>query len=193
MGFLGFGSSCLGFCAGLRCVPPLSFGHFPRERGKPGLPFAPVALTLALSRRAGEGIRPWPMEVLVGVWGCERMWWLVIGCAMKVHSEIGFGFQELIYQRALGYEMRRQGISFERESDMPVFYDGVQVGTRRVDFFVEGVVLVELKAVSVPLDRLHVVQVRNYLEVFGLDVGLLLNFGRESLEVKRLRNRRGVV
>ncbi len=91
------------------------------------------------------------------------------------------------------YEMRRQGISFERESDMPVLYDGVQVGTRRVDFFVEGVVLVELKALSAPLDRLHVVQVRNYLEVFGLDVGLLLNFGRESLEVKRLRNRRGVV
>ncbi len=121
------------------------------------------------------------------------MWWLVIGCGMKVHSEIGFGFQELIYQRALGYEMRRQGISFERESDMPVFYDGVQVGTRRVDFFVEGVVLVELKTLSAPFDRLHVVQVRNYLEVFGLDVGLLLNFGRESLEVKRLRNRRGVV
>ncbi len=121
------------------------------------------------------------------------MWWLVIGCAMKVHRGIGYGFQEVIYQRALGYEMERSGLSFERESDMPVLYDGVQVGTRRVDFFLEGVVLVELKAVSVPLDRLHVVQVRNYLEVFGLDVGLLLNFGRESLEVKRLRNRRGVV
>ena len=72
---------------------------------------------------------------------------------------------------------------------MPVIYEGVQVGTRRVDFLVEGVVLVELKAVS-ELDDLHLVQVRNYLEVFGLDVGLLLNFGRRSLEFKRLRNRR---
>ena len=114
----------------------------------------------------------------------------VIGCAMKVHSGIGFGFQELIYQRALWYEMRRCGISFEREPEMPVFYEGVQVGTRRVDFFVEEVVLVELKAVS-ELDLLHVVQVRNYLEVFGLDVGLLLNFGSRSLEIKRLGNRRG--
>ena len=108
----------------------------------------------------------------------------VIGCAMKVHSGIGFGFQEVIYQRALGYEMGRQGVSFERECEMPVFYEGAQVGTRRVDFFVEGVVLVEL-------DLLHVVQVRDYLEVFGLEVGLMLNFGSRSLEVKRLGNRRG--
>ena len=70
---------------------------------------------------------------------------------------------------------------------MPVFYEGVQVGTRRVDFFVEGVVLVELKAVS-RLDDLHLVQLRNYLQVFGLEVGLLLNFGARSLEFKRLRN-----
>ena len=113
----------------------------------------------------------------------------IIGCAMKVHSAIGFGFQELIYQRAMWHEMQHQGLSFERECDMPVAYEGVQVGTRRVDFFVEGIVLVELKAVS-KLDDLHIVQVRNYLEVFGLEVGLLLNFGARSLEFKRLRNRR---
>ena len=113
----------------------------------------------------------------------------VIGCAMKVHSAIGFGFQELIYQRALAYEMLRQGVSFDQECEMPVFYDGVQMGTRRVDFLVEGVVLVELKAVS-ELDEVHLVQLKNYLEVFGLEVGLLLNFGRRSLEFKRLRNRR---
>ena len=114
----------------------------------------------------------------------------VIGCAMKVHSAIGFGFQELIYQRALAYEMRRQGVSFDQECEIPVFYDGVQMGTRRVDFLVEGVVLVELKAVSA-LDNVQLVQLKNYLEVFGLEVGLLLNFGRRSLEFKRLRNRRG--
>ncbi len=103
----------------------------------------------------------------------------VIGCAMKVHSAIGFGFQEVIYQRALSYEMQRRGVSFDRECEMPVIYEGVQVGTRRVDFLVEGVVLVELKAVS-ELDDLHLVQLKNYLEV-----GLLLNFGRRSLEFKR--------
>ena len=80
-------------------------------------------------------------------------------------------------------------VSFGREYEMPVFYEGEQVRTRRVDFFVEGVVLVELKTVS-ELDLLHVVQVRNYLEVFGLEVGLLLNFGGLSLVVKRLGKRR---
>ena len=115
----------------------------------------------------------------------------VIGCAMKVHSGIGYGFQEVIYQRALSYELGREGLSFERECEMPVFYEGVQVGTRRVDFFVEGVVLVELKAVSM-LDDLHLVQLRNYLQVFGLEVGLLLNFGARSLEFKRLMKRRVV-
>ena len=111
----------------------------------------------------------------------------IIGCAMKVHRGIGYGFQEVIYQRALRSEMARAGLSFERECDMPVFYEREQVGTRRVDFFVEGVVLVELKAVSV-LDDLHLVQLRNYLQVFGLEVGLLLNFGARSLEFKRLRH-----
>ena len=115
----------------------------------------------------------------------------VIGCAMAVHSELGNGFQEVVYQRALAIEMRRKGISFSREHEMPIFYRGEQVGTRRVDFFVEGVVLVELKAVSM-LDDLHLVQLRNYLQVFGLEVGLLLNFGARSLEFKRLRKRRVV-
>ena len=115
----------------------------------------------------------------------------VIGCAMKVHRGIGYGFQELIYQRALEHEMERAGLSFDREYDMPVFYEGVQVGTRRVDFFVAEVVLLELKAVSA-LDNVHLVQLRNYLQVFRLEVGLLLNFGARSLEYKRLTNRRGV-
>ena len=88
---------------------------------------------------------------------------------------------------ALRSEMLRAGLSFERECEMPVVYEREQVGTRRVDFFVEGLVLVELKAVSA-MDDLHLVQLRNYLQVFGLEVGLLLNFGARSLEFKRLRN-----
>ena len=113
----------------------------------------------------------------------------VIGCAMAVHSELGNGFQEVVYQRALAIEMRRKGISFSREHEMPIFYRGEQVGTRRVDFFVEEVVLVELKAVS-RLDNSHLAQGLNYLEAFRLEVGLLVNFGATRLEFKRLMKRR---
>ena len=69
----------------------------------------------------------------------------IIGCAMKVHSTLGNGFQEVIYQRALAIEMKKQEISFEREMEMPIFYDGIQIGTRRVDFFVEKLIMVELR------------------------------------------------
>ena len=115
----------------------------------------------------------------------------VIGCAMAVHSELSNGFQEVVYQRALAIEMRRKGISFSREHEMPIFYRGEQVGTRRVDFFVEEVVLVELKAVS-RLDNSHLAQGLNYLEAFRLEVGLLVNFGATRLEFKRLMKRRVV-
>ena len=90
------------------------------------------------------------------------------------------GLQEVAYQRALAYEFERKGSSFGRECEMPVVYEGVQVRTRRVDFFMEGVVLVELKAVS-GLDDLHSVQLRNYLQVFGLEVGLLFCWLRQGL------------
>ena len=112
---------------------------------------------------------------------------VVIGCAMEVHSTLGVGFQEVVYQRALRYEMERQGLSFAREEDMPIFYKGRQVGTRRVDFLVEGKVVVELKAVS-GLDNVHLAQAINYLEAFGLEVGLLINFGATKLEFRRVVN-----
>ena len=112
----------------------------------------------------------------------------IIGCAMAVHGALGNGFQEVVYQRALAVEMEMSGLSFAREFEMPIWYRQVQVGTRRVDFFVEEVVLVELKAVSV-LDDSHMAQGLNYLEAFGLEVGLLLNFGARSLEMRRLFHR----
>lgn len=111
----------------------------------------------------------------------------IIGAAMKVHSALGNGFQEVIYQRALEIELRKAGLGFVREFSMPIFYDGEQIGERRVDFFVEGVVSVELKAREV-LEAVHFSQVRNYLEAYNLEVGLLLNFGGVSLEFKRLEN-----
>ena len=106
---------------------------------------------------------------------------------MKVHSKLGSGFQEVIYQRALKIEMERQGLLFEREMEMTIYYEGVDIGTRRVDFFVEGKIMVELKAVS-KLDDINLSQAMNYLEAYNLPVGLLINFGGRSLEFKRVYN-----
>lgn len=111
----------------------------------------------------------------------------VIGAAMKVHSGLGNGFQEVIYQRALEIELRKTGLDFVREFSMPIFYDGEQIGERRVDFFVEGIISVEIKAREI-LEAVHYSQARNYLEAYNLEVGLLLNFGGRSLEFKRLEN-----
>ena len=111
----------------------------------------------------------------------------IIGCAMKVHSVLGNGFQEVIYQRALAIEMENQGLSFQRELEMPLYYDGRSIGSRRVDFLVEEEVLVELKAV-IKMEDVHLAQGLNYLVAYKIDKGLLLNFGAQSLEVKRLRH-----
>jgi GxxExxY protein len=111
----------------------------------------------------------------------------IIGCAMKVHSVLGNGFQEVIYQRALAIEMTKQGLSFERELEMPLFYDDRSIGSRRVDFLVEQKVMVELKALT-KLEDVHLAQGLNYLVAYKVDLGLLLNFGAQSLEVKRLRH-----
>ena len=112
----------------------------------------------------------------------------IIGCAMKVHSTLGNGFQEVIYQRALEIEMSIDGLKFEREKEMPVLYREYEIGTRRVDFFVEDKIMVELKAL-IQLEDVHLAQGKNYLEAYNMEVGLLINFGAKSLEFKRLFNR----
>ena len=109
----------------------------------------------------------------------------VIGCAMEVHRVLGNGFQEVIYQRALAVEMALQGLQFSREHEMQIIFKGVDIGTRRVDFFVEGIVMVEIKAV-IQLEDVHLAQAINYLEAYGLEVGLLINFGARSLQFKRV-------
>ena len=106
---------------------------------------------------------------------------------MEVHRQLGNGFQEVIYQRALEIEMGNQGLSFSREFEMPVFYKKEQIGTRRVDFLVEEVISVELKAI-IQLEDVHLAQAINYLEAYNLEVGLLINFGAKSLQYKRLSN-----
>lgn len=111
----------------------------------------------------------------------------IIGCAMRVHSALGNGFQEVIYQRALDIEMTDSGLTFTREQEIPVYYKGRQIGTRRVDFLVEDIVSVELKAKTELLD-VHLAQAINYLEAYELEVGLLINFGTKSLQYKRIVN-----
>ncbi len=112
----------------------------------------------------------------------------IIGCAMQVHGEMGNGFQELIYQRALAIEMRYAGLEFEREKEMKIYYRGEDIGTRRVDFFVEGSVMVELKAVE-KLEDVHKAQAINYCEAYHIADGLLINFGGRSLDFKRVYNK----
>ena len=111
----------------------------------------------------------------------------IIGCAMVVHSTLGNGFQEVVYQRAMAIEMTECGLSFIREYEMEIFYKGQNIGTRRVDFFVEGKIMVELKAL-ISLEDAHLAQAINYLEAYNLEIGLLINFGAKSLEFKRVHN-----
>lgn len=113
----------------------------------------------------------------------------IIKCAIEVHKYLGNGFQEVIYQRALAIEFTLQNIPFEREFEMPLFYKGEHIGTRRVDFFVEGKVMVEIKAV-IQLEDVHLAQAINYLEAYQMEVGLLINFGSKSLDFKRVMNKK---
>ena len=109
----------------------------------------------------------------------------IIGASFEVHKFLGNGFQEVIYQRALAWELCKAGLSYSREIEQEIFYKQLQepIGTRRADFVVEGKVLVELKAI-IELEDVHLAQVLNYLEAYKLKVGLLINFGSKSLTFK---------
>jgi GxxExxY protein len=113
----------------------------------------------------------------------------IIGCAMEVHKRLGNGFQEVIYQRALAIEMLLAGMQIQREFEMPIFYREKQIGTRRVDFLIEDIVCIELKAI-IKLEDVHFAQAINYLEAYNLQIGLLINFGEKSLNFKRLTNKK---
>jgi len=126
-------------------------------------------------------------EIVNNVYKYSDLTGKIIGCAMKVHSTLGNGFQEVIYQRCLAIEMQKQGLLFSRELDMTIFYEGIEVGTRRVDFLVANLIMVELKATA-KLDDNHLAQALNYLEAYKLETGLLINFGSKSLEFKRITN-----
>ncbi|MBC6400592.1 MAG: GxxExxY protein [Ekhidna sp.] len=113
----------------------------------------------------------------------------IIGCAMTVHNTLGNGFQEVIYQRALSLELNVQGIDHQREMEMPIFYREEQIGTRRVDFLVTDTVMVEIKAIE-KLENVHKAQAINYCEAYHIVDGLLINFGANSLDFKRVYNKK---
>ncbi len=111
----------------------------------------------------------------------------IIACSMKVHRVLGNGFQEVIYQRALAIELERSGLRYKQEMVMDIYYEGIKLGTRRVDFFVEELIMLELKAL-VRMEDVHLAQAMNYCQVYNLPIGLLINFGAKSLEFKRVYN-----
>lgn len=111
----------------------------------------------------------------------------VIGVAMEVHKHLGNGFQEVVYQRALEHELTLKNVLHARELDMPLFYKGLQVGTRRADFVIENKIIVEIKALT-DLEDVHLAQIINYLEAYNYEIGLLINFGTRSLQFKRAYN-----
>jgi GxxExxY protein len=111
----------------------------------------------------------------------------ILGASFEVHKFLGNGFREVIYQRALAWEMSQAGLAFAREIEQYIFYKDLPepIGKRRADFVVGGKVLVELKAV-IEFGDVHMAQVLNYLKAYRLEVGLLINFGSRSLTFKRL-------
>ena len=117
----------------------------------------------------------------------DELTFKIIGCAMKVHSTLGNGFQEVIYQRCLAIELQRAGLEFAREVEHPIFYEGINVGTRRADFVVENNLIVELKAL-INLEDVHLAQAKNYVVAYKLEKGLLINFGAMSLQYKLIFN-----
>jgi GxxExxY protein len=117
----------------------------------------------------------------------DELTYKINGCAMRVHNVLGNGFQEVIYQRCLAIEMRAIDLNFGREVDQVIYYCGTQVGTRRADFVVENKVIVELKAV-INLEDVHLAQAKNYVVAYDFPIGLLINFGATSLQIKKVFN-----
>lgn len=119
----------------------------------------------------------------------DELTYKIIGCAMKVHNTLGNGFQEVIYQRCLAIELTKAGVGFAREQEQTIFYEGIDVGTRRADFIVENRLIVELKAV-INLEDVHLAQAKNYTIAYDYKLGLLINFGSISLQYKLIFNPR---
>ena len=112
----------------------------------------------------------------------------IIGAAIEVHRRLGPGFIESIYENSLVIELRKAGLSVQQQIELPVEYDGFEVGKHRLDLFVEGTIVVELKAIK-DLEDIHFAIAKSYLRAAGVKHGLLLNFAKTTLEAKRVMSR----
>jgi GxxExxY protein len=117
----------------------------------------------------------------------DELTYTIIGCAMKLHNTLGNGFQEVIYQRCLAIELSNAGLNFGREIEQVIYYNEIEVGTRRADFIIEKKIVVELKAL-IQLEDVHLAQAKNYVVAYDFTKGLLINFGAKSLEYKLIFN-----
>lgn len=117
----------------------------------------------------------------------DEITYKINGCAMKVHNTLGNGFQEVIYQQCLAIELEKAGLGYVREMEQTIYYEGIDVGTRRADFLVENEVVVELKAL-INLEDVHLAQAKNYVVAYDKPIGLLINFGANSLQFKKIFN-----
>lgn len=117
----------------------------------------------------------------------EELTHKIIGCAIEVHSQLGNGFTDSIYQQALAFEMAMNNLHFERNKEMILQYKGHEVGTHLVDFFVEDKIMVDIKSI-LNIEEVHLAQSINNVEAYNMEVGLLLNFGSKRLQFKRVHN-----
>lgn len=119
----------------------------------------------------------------------EEITYKIIACAMEVHKKLGPGYPEYIYHRALLVEFILQNGVVDDEYDIKIYYKGEKIGVRRVDFLIEKIIPVEIKAAT-ELSDINIAQAKNYLEAGGMEIGLLVNFGASSLQFKRMINNR---
>ena len=111
----------------------------------------------------------------------------IIGAAIEVHRALGPGFLESIYEQALKVELVEHDIHYDCQKDIKIKYLGVEVGLHRLDLLIENQIIIELKAVK-ELTDIHFAQLRSYLKATGLKVGLLFNFAKSTLDIKRVVN-----
>ncbi len=109
----------------------------------------------------------------------------ILGCGIRVHRQLGPGFLEKIYEEALCLELAKTGLTFERQKLVKVLYDGKPIGEHRLDLLVGGKVVVELKACSA-IEDTHLATARSYLKATGLQLALVVNFARPTLDIKRV-------
>lgn len=112
----------------------------------------------------------------------------IIGIAIRIHSELGPGFVEKIYEKAIAYEFEKNEIDFKEQAVIKVKYETIELGHQRVDFLVENEVIVEMKCVS-GINEIHQAQLLSYLKTADKRVGLILNFAKKKLDIKRMVNK----